>query len=109
MTFKKKVKSKFKSFLRRLGLLCKKPTKTTRRIRISRTLNSDGTVTVYDSPVFQVAENPNIIESEIHVFLEEKKLSNPKCQFDSSKKSCICGKSLEDFLEVGTGNCKPNK
>ena len=43
MTIRKKVKSKFKLFLRSLGMLCKKPTEPSKRIRISKTINPDGT------------------------------------------------------------------
>ena len=42
MTFKTKTKTRFKSFLRRVGLLCKKPTELPKRIRISKTINPDG-------------------------------------------------------------------
>lgn len=98
MTFKTKSKSQFKILLRRLGFLCKKPTKTTRRLRVAKTLNPDGTVTEYDSPIFQMPENIYGIESEIHVFLEDKKLAKPGCKFDTNSKSCVCGKTMEDFL-----------
>jgi len=98
MTFKTKAKIQFKLLLRRLGFLCKKPTKITRRLKISHTINPDGTITVYDKPIFSLPENTYGIESEIHVFLEEKKLANPKCQFDTNAKTCVCGKTIEDFL-----------
>ena len=42
------------------------------------------------------------IESEVHVFLEEKKLANPGCQFDTNAKACICGKTMEEFI---MGSC----
>jgi hypothetical protein len=48
MTFKTKTKAHFQSFLRRLGLLCKKPTEPTKRIRISKTINPDGSTTQHD-------------------------------------------------------------
>ena len=57
MTFKIKTKTQFKLFLRRLGFLCRKPTKVTRRLRVAKTLNPDGTITEYDSPIFQMPEN----------------------------------------------------
>jgi len=98
MTFKTKTKNQFKLFLRRLGFLCKKPTKTTRRLRVAKTLNPDGTITEYDSPIFQMPENAYGIESEVHVFLEEKKLANLNCKFNTNSKTCVCGKTMEDFL-----------
>lgn len=105
MTFKTKTKTQFKLLLRRLGLLCKKPTKITRRLRISHTLNPDGTITVYNSPIFSLPENTYGIESEIHVFLEEKKLANPGCKFNTNAKTCVCGKTMEEFL---TNKCIKN-
>ena len=98
MTFKTKTKNRIKIFLRRLGFLCKKPTKITRRLRVAKTLNPDGTITEYDLPIFQMPENTYGIESEIHVYLEEKKLANPGCKFDTNAKACVCGKTMEDFL-----------
>lgn len=106
MTFKTKAKNQFKLFLRRLGFLCRKPTKTTRRLRVSKTLNPNGTVTEYNSPIFEMPENTYGIESEIHVYLEEKKLSNPNCKFDTNAKTCICGKTMEEFL---IGQCRNKK
>lgn len=98
MTFKTKTKTQLKLFLRRLGFLCRKPTKVTRRLRVAKTLNPDGTITEYDSLIFQMPENAYGIESEIHVYLEEKKLANPGCKFDTNAKTCVCGKTMEDFL-----------
>jgi len=98
MTFKTKTKTQFKLFLRRLGFLCRKPTKTTRRLRVAKTLNPDGTITVYDQPIFSLPENLYSLESEIHVFLEEKKSVNPGCKFDTNAKTCVCGKTMEEFL-----------
>ena len=106
MTFKTKTKNQFKLFLRSLGFLCKKPTKTTRRLRVAKTLNPDGTITEYDSPIFEMPENSYGIESEVHVFLEEKKLANPGCQFDTNAKTCVCGKTMEGFI---MGNCLSKK
>lgn len=70
MTFAKKTKTKFKSFLRRLGLLCKKPIEPTKRVRISKTLWPDGTVTDHD----RITEKPlfegNTFETELHIWKE---------------------------------------
>ena len=71
MTFIKKTKSKFKLFLRRIGLLCNKNTKPKKtRIRVSRSINVDGTVTEYTSPLERIPLNPNSFESELHVWKE---------------------------------------
>jgi hypothetical protein len=106
MTFKTKTKNRIKLFLRRLGFLCKQPKKITRTLKISHTLNPDGTITVYNQPIFSLPENTYGIESEIHVFLEEKKLANPGCKFDTNAKTCVCGKTLEEFT---IGQCIKNK
>jgi len=106
MTFKTKTKAQFKLLLRRLGLLCKEPTKRTRCLKISHTLNPDGTITIYDQPIFSLPENTYGIESEIHVFLEEKKSVNPGCKFDTNAKTCVCGKTLETFV---AGQCLNQK
>ena len=71
MTFVKRTKSKFKLLLRRMGLLCNKNTKPKKtRIRVSRSINVDGTVTEYTSPLEKLPENPNSFESELHVWNE---------------------------------------
>jgi hypothetical protein len=73
MTFRKKTKTKFKSFLRRLGLLCKKPTEPSKRIRISKTINPDGTATEHDRLTEQPLFEGNTFESELHIYNEIKK------------------------------------
>ena len=73
MTFRKKTKTKFKSFLRRLGLLCKKPTEPSKRIRVSRTLWPDGTVTNHERLNKQPLFEGNTFESELHIYNEIKK------------------------------------
>jgi hypothetical protein len=73
MTFKKKVKTRFKSFLRRLGLLCKKPTTPSKRIRISKTINPDGTTTQHEKLDKQPLYEGNTFESELHIYNEIKK------------------------------------
>ena len=70
MTFKTKSKARFKSFLRRLGLLCKKPTEPTKRIRISKTINPDGTVTKHDRLTEQPLVQGSTFESELHIWKE---------------------------------------
>ena len=73
MTFKTKTKARFKSFLRRLGLLCKKPTEPTKRIRISRTINPDGSTTQHERLTKQPLFEGNTFESELHIYNEIKK------------------------------------
>ena len=73
MTFRKKAKTRFKSFLRRLGLLCKKPTTPSKRIRISKTINPDGTTTQHEKLDKQPLYEGNTFESELHIYNEIKK------------------------------------
>ena len=76
MTIRKKVKSKFKLFLRSLGMLCKKPTEPSKRIRVSRTLWPDGTVTNHERLNKQPLFEGNTFESELHIYNEIKKSVN---------------------------------
>jgi hypothetical protein len=73
MTFKTKTKARFQSFLRRLGLLCKKPIEPTKRIRISRTINPDGSTTQHERLIEQPLFEGNTFESELHIYNEIKK------------------------------------
>lgn len=70
MTFRTKTKARFQSFLRRLGLLCKKPTEPTKRIRISRTINPDGSTTHHERLTKQPLYEGNTFESELHIWNE---------------------------------------
>lgn len=70
MTFIKKLKSRFKLSLRRKGLLCKRPIETTRRIRISRTLNPDGTITHHERLTKQPLNEGNTFDTELHIWKE---------------------------------------
>jgi len=85
MTFRKKSKTRFKSFLRRMGLLCKKPIEPSKRIRISKTLWPDGTVTDHERLDKQPLFEGNTFETELHLWKEihqttkkNKKKSTPK-------------------------------
>ena len=73
MTFKTKTKARFQSFLRRLGLLCKKSIEPTKRIRISRTINPDGSTTQHERLIEQPLFEGNTFESELHIYNEIKK------------------------------------
>ena len=70
MNFNKKIKSRFKLFLRRLGLICKKPRTPKRKIYVSRSINYDGSVTEYDAPLDHIPMNQNSFQSELHVWKE---------------------------------------
>ena len=70
MTLKKKIKSRFKLMLRRLGMLCKRPVETTTRIRISKTINPDGSVTKHHRLMEQPLNEGNTFETELHIWKE---------------------------------------
>jgi len=78
MTFKTKTKARFQSFLRRLGLLCKKPTEPTKRIRISKTLNPDGSTTQHGRLTEQPLFEGNTFETELHIWKEIHKNTTKK-------------------------------
>jgi hypothetical protein len=79
MTFRKKTKTKFQSFLRRIGLLCKKPTEPTKRVRISKTLWPDGTTTKHDRITEQPLFGGNTFETELHIWNElHKDVKKPR-------------------------------
>jgi hypothetical protein len=76
MTFKKKITSRFKLMLRHLGMLCKQPREPKTRIRISKTLNPDGTTTVHDRITEQPLNEGNTFETELHIWNEIHKPVN---------------------------------
>jgi hypothetical protein len=65
----KRFKSKFKLLLRKVGMLCKKPTEPSKRIRISHTVYPDGKI-VKHYRITEVPINENSFESELHVWKE---------------------------------------
>jgi hypothetical protein len=69
----KRLKQKFKLFLRKIGMLCKKYTKTTNRIRISKTIFPNGEEIIHPSYLTKTPENPHSFESELHVYHELRK------------------------------------
>jgi hypothetical protein len=75
MTIKRKFKSKFKLALRRVGLLCKQPVETTRRIRISHTRNPDGSITQHGKLTEQPMVQGSTYESELHIWREIHKIT----------------------------------
>ena len=72
MTLKKKVKSKLKLFLRKMGMLCKKSVPSSKRIRISKTINPDGTTVQHERLDKQPLYEGNTFESELHIYNEIK-------------------------------------
>jgi hypothetical protein len=76
MTFKKKITSRFKLALRRLGMLCKRPTGPSKRIRITKTINPDGTVTTHNRITEQPINDGNTFETELHIWNEIHKSVN---------------------------------
>jgi hypothetical protein len=90
---KRNIKTKLLLFLRRKGILCRKPTEKKRRIKISHTVYPEGIV----SP----------IDAERAVWVENKKSGIKGCVFDVDGRKCECGvKSIDDFAR---GNCKKKK
>ena len=79
-------------FLRRNGFLCKlnKP-KPPKKLLISHTVYPDKML----SP----------LDTEVYVYLQNKKSSYRNCEFDVLTRSCVCGISLDKF---GANGC-PNK
>ena len=72
MTRNHRLKFKFKFFLRRIGLLCKKSLPEKRRIRVTKTIMPDGNVIQHPSHLERVPENKNSFESALHVYHELK-------------------------------------
>jgi len=86
MKLKKKIKSKFLIYLRKIGFLCNKNPKPKKiQIRVSRSINVDGTVTEYSSPLNYIPLNEKSFESELHVYHEIKKDTKIKYGKKSTK------------------------
>lgn len=78
MNRKRNFKTAMLLMLRKAGYLCKKSAPAPRGIRLSKSIQPDGTTTYYDKPLKEAPINPNSFQSELHVYHEVKKLSNPK-------------------------------
>ncbi len=78
MTLKRKAKFKLLRVLRNMGFICQKEYTHKRGIRVSRSVQPDGTVTEYKSPLREIPENKNDLASAIHIFHEIKKTSIKK-------------------------------
>jgi hypothetical protein len=73
MTSTKTFKTKFQLFLRRFGMLCKKPQIPQKGVRISRTIMPDGEVIEHGGFVEKAPLNNQSFKSELHVYHELKK------------------------------------
>lgn len=98
----KKLKFRVLSTLRSWGLLCRKTYAKSKRLHIKQTVMPTGEVIDYVNPVFKadLPINKASLHSEMHVWLEWKKLFNGKCNFDTNIRICSCGKGLEQFIET---------
>ena len=93
MIRKRDFSTKFLLALRHLGMLCKKPVQPKPKIKIMHTVYPDG----YVSP----------IDSEIHVWLENKKSGIKNCEFDIDAGKCDrCGITKDGFAR---GECSKRK
>jgi hypothetical protein len=70
MTLRKKINSRFKLLLRRCGMLCRKPKANSKRIRIKRTINPDGSVTDHDRLTEQPLYIGSTFDTELHIWKE---------------------------------------
>lgn len=69
----KRLKYRFLSYLRSIGVLCKKQVQTSKRIRISKTVYPDGSIVNHPPRLAEVPMNKNSFESELHVYHEIRK------------------------------------
>jgi hypothetical protein len=73
MTFRKKLKTKFQLFLRKIGMLCKTPQPPRKGVRLSKTIMPGGNVINHNGFVEKAPLNDQSFESELHIFHEIKK------------------------------------
>ena len=73
MTSTKTFKTKFRLFLRRFGMLCKKPLPPKKGVKISKTIMPDGLEINHGGFVEKAPLNNQSFESELHVYHEIKK------------------------------------
>lgn len=84
MKVERTIKTDLFRLLRRMGMLCKKPTEPKARLRIARTVYPDNRM----SP----------IDIERAIWVENKKKALKNCSFDTTTGTCKCGiKSVDDF------------
>lgn len=102
---KNSFKVKFLSWMRSMGMLCRKPSQPKHRIRIQKTVNVDGTVTHHETLRSQPLTETNI-KTARHIWIESKKAAASQCKFDSVSETCTCGIDIDDFAITG---CTKNK
>ena len=85
MTSSKTFKTKFRLFLRRFGMLCKKKQLPKKGVRISRTIMPDGKIIEHDGFVEKPPLNNQSFLSELHIYHEIKNSVN----YTQSKKNNI--------------------
>ena len=73
-----KLKNRFKIKLRKMGMLCKKPSTIPKRIRISKTINPDGSETKHNTLFEQPLVEGSTFETELHIWNELKKSKSSK-------------------------------
>ena len=76
MTSTKTFKTKFRLFLRRFGMLCKKTQPPRKGVRISRTIMPDGSVIEHGGFVKEAPLNNQSFLSELHIYHEIKNSVN---------------------------------
>jgi len=82
MNIERTVKNKMLIGLRKMGFIKKKISMKPMGVKI---------VIGYDTKV-------SIIESQQHVFIQNKLSVRKNCNFDVNTKTCKCGANLEEFL-----------
>jgi hypothetical protein len=74
MKRKRNLNTFFLRMLRKAGMLCKKTQPSSPRIRISKTINPDGSETKHEY-ITSVPENKDSFAAELHVYHEIKKIN----------------------------------
>ena len=88
---KRNLKTRVLLFMRRNGFLCKvTKTRPSKQLLISHTVYPDKQL----SP----------IDTEVYVYLQNKKSSYKNCEFDVLARKCICGVTLDNFGAFGCPN-----
>jgi len=100
MTRKRNLQTSIYLALRHMGMLCKTPKSTPRKIHIQKTIHPDGSIIIYDAPLDESPKNSNSFQSELGAFLANKKLAKVGCTFDVQTQSCSCGKTTDEFLKT---------
>jgi len=78
MTYTKKLKHKFKLFLRKIGMLCKKPKSPKKGVHLSKTIMPSGDEIIHGGFVDKAPINDQSFESELHLYHEMKRDTEKK-------------------------------